>query len=64
MKASIRDREALSAVARSFRQETDWEMLPRHLQDAVDAMLMEEARGENSATLPLRNLLHETGEAP
>ena len=64
MKASIRDREALSAVARSFRQETDWEMLPRHLQDAVDARLMEEARGENSATLPLRNLLRETGEAP
>ena len=58
------DAPILREVARSFRQETDWETLPRHLQDAVDAMLMEEARGENSATLPLRDLLRETGEAP
>lgn len=58
------DAPILREVARSFRQETDWETLSRHLQNAVDAMLMEEARGENSATLPLRDLLRETGEAP
>ena len=50
----------LQKVAR----ETDWETLPRHLQDVVDAMLMEEASGENSEILPLRDLLRETGEAP
>lgn len=48
----------LQKVAR----ETDWETLPLHLQDAVDAMLMEEANEENSKTRPLRDLLHETGE--
>lgn len=58
------DAPILRAVARSFRRETDWETLPRHLQDAVDAKLMEEACGENSATLPLRDRLRETGEAP
>ena len=48
----------LQKVAR----ETDWETLPLHLQDAVDAMLMEEANEENSETRPLRDLLRETGE--
>ncbi|MYB59734.1 MAG: hypothetical protein F4Y39_05585 [Gemmatimonadetes bacterium] len=45
-------------------QETDWETLPPHLQDAVDAMLMDEANEENSETRPLRDLLRETGEVP
>lgn len=43
-------------------RETDWETLPLHLQDAVDAMLMDEANEENSETRPLRDLLRETGE--
>lgn len=51
-------------LLQKLARETDWETLPRHLQDAVDARLMEEARGENSATLPLRDRLRETGEAP
>lgn len=45
-------------------RETDWETLPLHLQDAVDAMLMDEANEENSETQPLRDLLRETGEIP
>ena len=48
----------LQKVAR----ETDWETLPLHLQDAVDAMLMDEANEENSETRPLRDLIRETGE--
>lgn len=48
----------LQKVAR----ETDWETLPPHLQDAVDAMLMEEANEENSESRPLRDLLRETGD--
>ena len=45
-------------------RETDWETLPPNLQDAVDAMLMDEASEENSETRPLRDLLRETGEVP
>ena len=44
--------------------ETDWETLPLHLQDAVDALLMEEADEENGEIRPLRDFLRETGEAP
>ncbi|MCY4604417.1 MAG: hypothetical protein OXE49_09320 [Gemmatimonadetes bacterium] len=44
-------------------RETDWEKLPLHLQDAVDALLMEEANEENGEARPLRDILRETGEA-
>ena len=53
-------RTLIQKVAR----ETDWETLPPHLQDAVDAVLMDEADEENSETRPLRDLLRETGEVP
>ena len=53
-------RTLIQKVAR----ETDWETLPPNLQDAVDAMLMDEASEENSETRPLRDLLRETGEVP
>lgn len=42
----------------------DWEKLPRHLQDAVDHMLAEEARAEKGESIPLRQALAETGELP
>ena len=53
-------RTLIQKVAR----ETDWETLPPNLQDAVDAMLMDEASEDNSETRPLRDLLRETGEVP
>lgn len=53
-------RTLIQKVAR----ETDWETLPPNLQDAVDAMLMDEASEENSEMRPLRDLLRETGEVP
>ena len=40
----------------------DWEKLPRHLQDALDHMLAEEARTEEGESIPLRQALAETGE--
>jgi len=40
----------------------DWEKLPRHLQDALDHMLAEEARMEEGESIPLRQALAETGE--
>ena len=40
----------------------DWEKLPRHLQDALDHMLAEEARTEGGESIPLRRALAETGE--
>lgn len=45
-------------------RESDWETLPLHLQDAVDALLMKEANEKNGETRPLRDFLRETGEAP
>ena len=51
-------------LLQKIARETDWETLPLHLQDAVDALLMEEANEENGEARPLRDLLRETGEAP
>ena len=51
-------------LLQKIARETDWETLPLHLQDAVDALLMEEANEENGEPRPLRDLLRETGEAP
>ncbi len=42
----------------------DWELLPRHLQDAVDHLLAEEARAEAGKSIPLRQALRETGDLP
>ena len=39
----------------------DWELLPPHLQDAVDGMLADEARREPGESIPLREALCETG---
>ena len=50
-------------LLQKIARETDWETLSLHLQDAVDALLMEESNEENSKTRPLRDLLRETGEA-
>ncbi|MCY4604330.1 MAG: hypothetical protein OXE49_08875, partial [Gemmatimonadetes bacterium] len=49
-------------LLQKIARETDWEKLPLHLQDAVDALLMEEANEENGEARPLRDLLRETGE--
>ena len=40
--------------------ETDWEVLPPHLQDLVDTLLIEEAEAETGEDRPLRDLLDET----
>jgi len=45
-------------------RETDWETLPLHLQDAVDALLMEEVDEESGETRQLCEILRETGETP
>ena len=52
------------ALLQKIARETDWETLPLHLQNVVDALLMEEANEENGEARPLRDLLRETGEDP
>ena len=42
----------------------DWETLPPYLQDAIDRLLIEEAKAEALPPRPLRELLSETGETP
>ncbi len=60
----ILDYRDYRTLLRKLAEETDWEALPRHLQDAVDALLMEEVEAEHSKARPLRKLLQETGESP
>lgn len=59
----ILDYRDYRTLLRKLAKETDWETLPRHLQDAIDAMLMEEAEAEGGEVRPLRKLLQETGES-
>ena len=41
------------AYLRSLAVEADWESLPKHLQDAVDVMLIDEVRREKEEALDL-----------
>ena len=59
----ILDYRDYHVLLRKLAEETDWETLPRHLKDAVDAVLMEEAKLERRKARPLRELLRETGES-
>ena len=43
-------------MLRKPADETDWETLPRHLQDAIDAMLTEESEAEGGEFKPWRQL--------
>ncbi len=42
---------------RTLNTEADWESLPRHLQDAVDRLLIDEVRGEKDQALALDAVL-------
>jgi len=41
------------AYLRALAAETDWEILPSHLQDAIDQMLVDEVRSEKELALDL-----------
>ena len=47
---------------RALAAYTDWEMLPPHLQDAVDNMLADEALSEGGEPRAFRDLLAEEQE--
>ena len=42
---------------RSLAAESDWETLPKHLQDAIDRMLIDEVRAEKETALDLEAIL-------
>ena len=42
---------------RTLADNADWETLPRYLQDAIDLLLIEEAKSENGQPKPLEQVL-------
>jgi hypothetical protein len=56
--------EDYRAFLRVLAAHTDWDTLPQYLQDAIDRLLVEEAKAEALPPRPLRELLSETGETP
>jgi hypothetical protein len=50
------------AYLRSLLAEKDWETLPKHLQDAVDLLLIDEVRNEKKAARNLDAVLAELGD--
>jgi hypothetical protein len=51
-------------ILRILARSADWETLPSYLQDAIDHLLADEARGEAGDSIPLREVLAETGDLP
>ena len=49
-------------LLRKLAQETDWSTLPRHLQDLVDGMLMDESAAETGDVIPLTDIVPDPGE--
>ncbi len=56
----ILDYQDYRLLLKKLADEIDWEKLPSHLQDAVDAILIEEAESEDGEDKPLRDLLQDT----
>jgi hypothetical protein len=56
--------EDYRAFLRLLAAHMDWDTLPPYLQDAIDRLLVEEAKAEALPPRPLRDLLSETGETP
>jgi hypothetical protein len=49
-------------LLRLLARHTDWEMLPPHLQDAIDNVLADDALAEGGTPIPLRQALAEPGK--
>lgn len=56
--------EDYRAFLRVLAAHMDWDTLPAYPQDAIDRLLVEEAKAEALSPRPLRELLSETGETP
>ena len=42
---------------RLMSEAVDWELLPPHIQDAIDKLLVDEVRGERETAMPLESIL-------
>jgi hypothetical protein len=49
-------------LLRLLARHADWEMLPPHLQDAIDNVLADDALAEGGTPIPLRQALAEPGK--
>jgi hypothetical protein len=49
--------EDYKTFLRMLAESADWEALPPHLQDAIDLMLIEEAKAEGGITRPLEQVI-------
>ena len=58
----ILDYEDYCVLLRKLAQETDWSTLPRHLQDLVDGMLMDESAAETGDVVPPTDIVQDTTE--
>jgi hypothetical protein len=47
------------AFLRQLVEEADWELLPLHLQDAIDRLLIDEVRAEKAEAIELSLILDE-----
>jgi hypothetical protein len=47
---------------RTLAAHADWETLPSYLQDAIDHLLVEEAKAEPESSQPLRAIVAEPGK--
>ena len=45
------------AYLRDLARNYDWELLPEHLQDAVDKMLMDESRENDEELIPFEQVM-------
>ncbi len=51
------------AYLNSLRKENDWDPLPKHLQDAIDIMLIDEVRSEKASARDLNAVLSGLGDS-
>jgi hypothetical protein len=49
--------EDFRSYLRSLLTENDWETLPKHLQDTIDRMLIDEVRAEKETAFDLETVL-------
>ena len=48
---------AYRSYLRYIAENTDWDALPVHLQDAIDSMLIDEVRSEKTSVLDFTSIL-------
>jgi hypothetical protein len=53
----ILDYREYRALLRLLAESVDWEDLPKHLQDAIDNLLADDAESESTEEIPLSSII-------